>query len=25
VTECLLGPGWQRLYEAKAKEIIREL
>jgi hypothetical protein len=25
VTECLLGPGWQRLYEAKAKGIIRKL
>jgi hypothetical protein len=25
VTECLLAPEWQQLYEAKAQEVIRRL
>lgn len=25
VTDCILGPGWQKLYEEKAAEIIRKL
>ena len=25
VTECLLAPEWQRIYEKKANEIIRRL
>jgi hypothetical protein len=25
VTECLLAPEWQRIYEKKANEVIRKL